>query len=173
MSDLKQPGEIQMKIEDSHVVTLHYSVYSNDEELLDSSRDEEPLVFMQGRGFVIPGLDDGLLGKSPGDKFTLNVNSEEAYGEYSESLVQQVPLSMFEGMEVEPGMQFRATTDDGDIPVIITEITDDVATVDANHPLAGMDLVFDVEVLEVRVATEDEKAHGHAHEENDDHDHQH
>lgn len=154
-----------MKIEESHVVTLHYSVYNTSEELLDSSHDDEPLVFMQGRGFVIPGLDNGLLGKQAGDKFTLKVASEDAYGEYSESLVQQVPLSMFEGMDVEPGMQFRATTDDGDIPVIITEVAEDEATVDANHPLAGLDLVFDVEIIDVRVATEEELAHGHAHEE--------
>lgn len=156
-----------MKIEESHVVSIHYSVYNSEEELLDSSRDEAPLVFLQGHGFVIPGLDNGLLGKVTGDKFTLNVSSDEAYGEYTESLVQQVPLSMFEGMEVEPGMQFRATTDDGDIPVIITEIDEEtsIATVDANHPLAGMDLVFDVEIMDVREATEEELAQGHVFEE--------
>ena len=145
------------------VVTMHYSVLDNNKNTIDNSFDGEPLVFIVGTGFLIPGLENALLGKEAGDTFSVTVEPEQGYGERHDDLMQAVPKSMFEGMEIEVGMQFRATTDAGDQSVMIIEIQDEDVIVDGNHPLSGITLHFDVEVLEVRDATEEELAHGHVH----------
>ncbi|HCV02691.1 FKBP-type peptidyl-prolyl cis-trans isomerase [Pseudoalteromonas sp. SSMSWG5] len=145
------------------VVKMHYSVLDNNKNTIDNSFDGEPLVFIVGTGYLIPGLEDALLGKEAGDTFSVTVEPEQGYGERHDDLMQAVPKSMFEGMEIEVGMQFRATTDAGDQSVMIIEIQDEDVIVDGNHPLSGITLHFDVEVLEVRDATEEELAHGHVH----------
>lgn len=152
-----------MIISQNNVVTLHYTVSTEDGTELDSSFGQEPLVFIQGTGFLIPGLDSALIGKAPGDKFDLDVEAEQAYGERVDQLVQEVPRAMFEGLDVEVGMSFRATTDQGEQSVIIIDANDEVVVVDGNHPLAGLNLSFEVEVVDVREATEDELEHGHVH----------
>lgn len=144
------------------VVTLHYSVYTQDGVNLDTSRDGEPLLTMIGSRLLIEGLEKALLGKSKGDTFEVCLNPEEAYGARHDHLVQTVPLSMFEGINVEPGMSFRATTEDGEQSVIVIEVDDDAAVVDGNHPLAGVPLSFDVEILDVREPTESELENGKA-----------
>ena len=145
------------------VVKMHYSVLDNNKNTIDNSFDGEPLVFIVGTGFLIPGLENALLGKEAGDTFSVTVEPEQGYGERHDDLMQALPKSMFEGMEIEVGMQFRATTDAGDQSVMIIEIQDEDVIVDGNHPLSGITLHFDVEVLEVRDATEEELAHGHVH----------
>ncbi len=145
------------------VVKMHYSVLDNNKNTIDNSFDGEPLVFIVGTGFLIPGLENALLGKEAGDTFSVTVEPEQGYGERHDDLMQAVPKSMFEGMEIEVGMQFRATTDAGDQSVMIIEIQDEDVIVDGNHPLSGITLHFDVEVLEVRDATEEPLAHGHVH----------
>ena len=145
------------------VVKMHYSVLDNNKNTIDNSFDGEPLVFIVGTGFLIPGLENALLGKEAGDTFSVTVEPEQGYGERHDDLMEAVPKSMFEGMEIEVGMQFRATTDAGDQSVMIIEIQDEDVIVDGNHPLSGITLHFDVEVLEVRDATEEELAHGHVH----------
>lgn len=152
-----------MTITSDSVVTLHYTVSTNDGTQLDSSVDKEPLVVLLGRRFLIEGLEDALVGKNKGDKFELSVEPEKAYGERVDALVQQVPRTMFEGMDVEVGMSFRATTPEGEQSVIIIETTEDEVVVDGNHPLAGIPLNFDVDVIDFRAATETELEHGHAH----------
>lgn len=152
-----------MQIEKDHVVTLHYTVKTTEGDEIDSSRDAEPLAFLQGSHFMIEGIEDALFGKSKGDTFALEVEPEKAYGQRHDDLVQEVPAAMFEGMDVEVGMSFRATTDDGEQSVIIIDKSDDTVTVDGNHPLSGMSLAFDIEVIDVRIATPEEIAHGHVH----------
>lgn len=151
-----------MSISENKVVTMHYSVAANG-NTLDSSHDGEPLAFIVGKGFLVPGLESALLGKAAGDVLEVEVKADEAYGQRHDSLVQEVPKNMFEGMEVQTGMQFRATTDDGEQTVIVVDVSEESVTVDGNHPLAGVDLTFDVEILEVRDATEKELAHGQVH----------
>lgn len=151
-----------MTIAKDKVVVMHYSVRAND-QLVDSSFDAEPLSFIVGHGLLIPGLEAQLLGKASGDKLEVEVAAADAYGERYDALVQQVPKSMFGDIEVQPGMQFRASTDGGEQSVVVIEVEEDNVVVDGNHPLAGMDLSFDVEILEVRDATEEELAHGHLH----------
>ena len=121
------------------------------------------MVFLQGSHFLIQGLEDELEGKTVGDKFVIDIAPNLAYGERHEELVQAVEKSMFEDMEINEGMTFRATTDDGEQSVMIIEINDEEVIVDGNHPLSGLTLNFDVEILEVREASEEEISHGHPH----------
>jgi FKBP-type peptidyl-prolyl cis-trans isomerase SlyD len=159
----KQKFRKIMQIEDNKVVTLHYTVKTADGDVIDSSDGNEPLAFIQGSKFMIAGVEDALYDKTKGDQFEINVEPDKAYGERQDQLVQQVPANMFEGMDVEVGMSFRATTDHGEQSVIIIDKDDTHVTVDGNHPLAGMTLAFDISVEDVRDATEDEIAHGHVH----------
>ena len=153
-----------MKITDNKVVVLHYAVSDSEDTLIDSSYDHSPLAVIQGSQYLIPGLESALLGRGAGDKFEVEVAADNAYGQREDGFVQTVPKDMFAGIEdLEVGSQLRATTDDGEQTVIVIDVTDEEITVDGNHPLAGIDLKFDVEILEVRDATEDELAHGHVH----------
>ncbi|MFM2482697.1 peptidylprolyl isomerase [Celerinatantimonas sp. YJH-8] len=151
-----------MKIEQNKVASIHYTVSSQGTEL-DSSIGKEPLSYIAGHGFLVPGLENALMGKAAGDQFELEVVADEAYGQRDDNLTQAVPKSMFEGIEVQPGMQFRASTDAGEQTVMVLEVNDEEVVVDGNHPLAGMDLFFSVSVEDVRDATEEELAHGHVH----------
>ena len=152
-----------MKVAANKVVKMHYSVMDNNDNTIDNSFDGEPLIFIVGTGYLIQGLEDALQGKEAGDTLSASIEPKDGYGERHDELMQAVPKSMFEGMEIEVGMQFRASTDDGDQSVMIIEIQDEEVIVDGNHPLSGITLNFDVEILEVRDATEEELAHGHVH----------
>lgn len=153
-----------MTIQSDKVVAMHYSVSDAAGNELDSSFGGEPLVFIHGSGSLIIGLENALVGKQAGDKFAVEVPAAEAYGDRHEELTQAVPRNLFEGMEVEVGMRFRAAGPDGrEQSVIVLDVTEDEVVVDGNHPLSGIDLTFSVEILQVRDATEDELAHGHAH----------
>lgn len=152
-----------MNIAKNTVVTMHYTVATTDGTQIDSSRDGEPMVHLQGSQYLIQGLEDALNDKVKGDIFVTEVKPEDAYGERHEQLVQNVPKAMFGDNEVKVGMTFRASTDEGEQTVMIVDETEDEVVVDGNHPLAGMDLTFDVEILDVRAATDEEIEHGHAH----------
>jgi len=155
-----------MKIAKNNVVVMHYAVSDSEGTLIDSSYEEKPMEIIQGTGYLIPGLDDALIGHEAGDKFEVAVTCEDAYGERHDDYVQTVPREVLAGVEdLALGTQLRATTDDGEQTVIVIDVQDDVITVDGNHPLAGLDLNFDVEVIEVREATAEELQHGHVHRE--------
>jgi len=153
-----------MKIEKNKVVVLHYAVSDSEDTLIDSSYDHNPLSVIQGTGYLIPGLEGALEGHQVGDSFEVSVTAENAYGERIDGFVQTVPKEMFAGIEdLEVGSQLRATTDEGEQTVIVIDVTDEEITVDGNHPLAGIDLKFEVEILEVREASTEELEHGHVH----------
>ncbi|KKK50757.1 hypothetical protein LCGC14_3121840, partial [marine sediment metagenome] len=114
-----------MIIATNKVVKMHYSVMDNDKNSIDNSFDGEPLIFIVGTGYLIQGLEDALQGKEAGDTLSVTVPPEQGYGERHDELMQAVPKSMFEGMEIEVGMQFRASTDDGDQSVMIIDIQED------------------------------------------------
>jgi len=155
-----------MNIAENKVVQMHYAVSDSEGTLIDSSYDHEPLSFIQGSGYLIPGLEQALMDKTVGDKFEVYVEADNAYGQREDGFVQTVPRAMFEGIEdLEIGSQLRATTDEGEQTVIVIDVTDEEITVDGNHPLAGLDLQFDVEILAVRDATAAELEHGHVHKE--------
>ncbi len=155
-----------MKIAKNNVVVMHYAVSDSEGTLIDSSYDDKPMAIIQGVGYLIPGLDDALIDHQVGDKFEVAVSCDQAYGERHDDYVQTVPREVLAGVEdLALGTQLRATTDDGEQTVIVIDVQDDVITVDGNHPLAGLDLSFDVEILEVREATAEELEHGHVHSE--------
>lgn len=149
-----------MQITKHTVAAIHYTLTDNEGNVLDSSAGRDPLHYIHGIGNLIPGMEDGLEGKTKGEKFNIKVSPEKGYGVKSEELLQQVPRSSFGDQPIEVGMQFQ--TNKGSV-VTVTKIGLDSITVDANHPLAGVELNFDVEVLEIRLATEEELAHGHVH----------
>ena len=150
-------------IANNHVVSFHYTLTNAEGETLDKSQGE-PLAYLQGAGNIIPGLEKALEGKAVGDKFTVTIPAAEGYGEYNPDLVQEVPAQMFQGVEnIEAGMQFQAQTDDGVQVVTVKAIEGENIIVDANFPLAGQDLTFEVEIAEIRDASEEELEHGHVH----------
>ncbi|MSP28068.1 MAG: peptidylprolyl isomerase [Methylococcales bacterium] len=153
-----------MQIADNIAVSIHYTLTNDDGEVLDSSIDDDALVYLHGEGNIISGLEQALNGKVVGDKFKVRLDAEDAYGELVEDRVQVIPRSMFEGIdELEVGMQFQADVSEGPGAVTIIKIDGDNVTIDGNHPLAGQALTFDVEVVDVRAATEEELDHGHVH----------
>ncbi|MGR8930097.1 MAG: FKBP-type peptidyl-prolyl cis-trans isomerase [Gammaproteobacteria bacterium] len=152
-----------MQITDKTAVSIHYTLTNTNGDQLDSSRGEEPLMYLHGAGNIIAGLESALAGKSPGDTFNVSIPPAEAYGEFVPDMKQVISKSMFEGMDVEVGMQFHADVNYGSGVITVVEIDGDDVTIDGNHPLAGETLVFDVEVIDVRPATADELAHGHIH----------
>lgn len=153
-----------MKIQNNSVVSIHFGVAEVDGHALDSTENGAPLEYIQGSHYLVPGLEAELEGKEVGDKFDIKLEAEQAYGLFQEELVQQVPRSLFEGVdEIEVGMSFMAETEQGPRTVEVTEVTEDAVSIDANHPLAGMALQFVGEVVGIRAATAEELAHGHIH----------
>ena len=152
-----------MNVSHLSVVTLDYTVSNETGDVLDSTEGRQPLVYLHGAGFLVPGLEKALYDRAVGDSFDLDVSAADAYGEYDEDLVQKVPGELFDGMEVAEGDTFVADTDDGHRPVTVVEVAEDFVKVDANHPLAGVNLHFAVTVRDVRAATAEEIAHGHVH----------
>jgi FKBP-type peptidyl-prolyl cis-trans isomerase SlyD len=153
-----------MQIAKDAVVTIHYTLKNDAGETLDSSAGSDPLAYLQGNGNLIPGLENALQGKQAGDKVSVKVQPGEGYGEYDKSLVQQVPRRSFKGIaNVQVGMQFQVDSNQGPRAVTVTNVVGDMVTVDGNHPLAGQNLHFDVEITDVRAATDEELSHGHVH----------
>ena len=144
---------------------MHYNLKDAQGEQLDSSEGQEPLVYLQGAGNIIVGLEEQLLGKAVGDSVNAVVSAEKGYGEPLEALVQTVPKEAFgdEIDNVEVGMRFQAETEQGPVPVVVTAVDDKTVTVDGNHPLAGKELHFDVTITDIREASAEEIEHGHVH----------
>jgi FKBP-type peptidyl-prolyl cis-trans isomerase SlyD len=153
-----------MQVADNMAVSIHYTLTNDEGEVLDSSIGDEALVYLQGGGNIISGLEKALHGKATGDKFNVRIPAEDAYGELMDEMVQVISREMFEGIDnIEVGMQFHADVSSGTGVVTVVNIDGDDITIDGNHPLAGLALTFDVEVIEVRAATQEEMAHGHIH----------
>lgn len=153
-----------MTVANNKVVSLHYTLKDSEGDSIDSSEGAEPLAYLHGASNIVPGLEKELLGKAVGDKLAVQVSAEEGYGEYNPGLKQTVSRDMFEQAEgIEVGAQFQATTDQGPVSVVVTEVSETDITVDGNHPLAGQDLFFDVEIVEIRDASAEEIDHGHVH----------
>lgn len=149
-----------MTVTKDSVVSIHYTLRDNDGNILDSSTGRDPLNYIHGRGNLIVGMEEGIEGKSNGDQFNLKISPEKGYGLKNDQLVQKVPLKSFGDQKVEAGMQFN--TQKGQV-VTVTEVAKDSVTVDGNHPLAGVALNFEVKVVDVRKATQEEIDHGHVH----------
>lgn len=159
-----------MVVQKNTVVSIHYTLTNDSGDVVDSSIDHTPLDYIQGLGHIVPGLEKALEGKSVGDKFKVVVSPEEGYGVRDEEMMDRIPLSSFPDVEtVEAGMEFFADGPNGPVSITITAVEGDEALVDGNHPLAGQNLNFEIEVMGVRAATSLEVEHGHAHGDDDEH----
>ena len=154
-----------MPIVQNSVVTIHYTLKDDAGEVIDSSREGgEPIAYLHGHGNLVPGLERELEGKNAGDKVVVTVTPADGYGEFDQNLIQQVPRRQLQGIKnIKVGMRLHAQTPQGPRAVTITRLVGDMVTIDGNHPLAGKNLNFDVEVTDVRAATEEELSHGHVH----------
>ncbi|MHC9509556.1 FKBP-type peptidyl-prolyl cis-trans isomerase [Kangiella sp. M94] len=153
-----------MQIEENKVVLIEYTVKTEEGVLVDTSEGNEPLAYLHGHRNIIPGLENALAGKKVDDELSVNVQPDEAYGQRHDDLIKEVPAEAFQGVEkVEPGMQFHAESPNGPQLITVTKVEGETVTVDGNHPLAGVPLNFDVKVIEVRDASEEELSHGHVH----------
>ena len=146
------------------VIGFHYTLTNSKNEVLDNSAEHGPLVFLEGVGQIIPGLEKEIVAMNIGDKKVINVPAADAYGNKNDELVITVQRSQFpEDAQLNIGDVFQVNQDQGLPPFAVIAIEGDEVTLDGNHPLAGEDLNFDIEITELREATETEVAHGHAH----------
>ena len=152
-----------MKIEKDRVVRFHYSVAEAGGEPVETSRDREPLAILFGHGIIIPGLEKAMDGHEAGDTFKADVTAADAYGERREGMSQRVPKKHFGAQKLAPGQQVVLNTSFGPRAVTIEKVGMSVVDVDLNHPMAGKDLQFDIEIVDVREASKEEIEHGHVH----------
>lgn len=152
------------KVEKDLVVSMEYTL-TVDGEVVDSSKEDGPIDFIQGKGNIIPGLEKELYGMKIGDEKKVKVVASEAYGEYDPEAVEEVPLSDFPSdIPIEVGVELAVEDEDGEaMSAVIEEVGKDTITLNFNHPLAGKDLNFDVKIIGLRAATAEELEHGHTH----------
>src|SRR4051812_20059246 len=152
-----------MQIADQKVVSIDYTLTGSDGQVIDSSEGREPLAYLHGAGNIIPGLEKALTGKAAGDAVTAKIPPAEGYGEKDPQLVQAIPRDRFPAQDIKVGMQFQAQGGGQARVVTVVNVDPENVTIDANHPLAGQTLNFDVKVVDVREATQEELSHGHVH----------
>lgn len=154
-----------MAIGANKVVTLNYQLSDDQGNIIQTTNGNGPFVFLSGNNQILPKLEEAIDGMIIGGKKSIELVSSDAYGDYDEKAVQQVKRQEFpEGTDLEEGMEFMAQTPDGKpVPFVIKNVKDEDVTIDFNHPLAGKNLNFNVELLDVRDATREELAHGHVH----------
>lgn len=156
---------MSLLIGDKSVVNMHYKLTDNDGTVIDSSEGATPLAYLHGAGNIIPGLEKALVGKTEGDKLQVKVEPKEGYGEINTDLIKIIEKKAFEGVDkIEVGMAFEAKAPDGSTQnIIVKKVEGDDITIDTNHPLAGITLNFDIQIVSVREATKEELDHGHTH----------
>ena len=152
-----------MEIGSKKVVSIAYTLKDDASEVIDSSAGGDPLVYIQGAGNLVSGLEKALEGRVKGDHVVVSVSPAEGYGSRDESLIRKVPVRKLANGKAVVGQRVRVQTDQGPLILLVTAVHGDYATVDPNHPLSGKTLHFEVDVVEVREATAEEVEHGHAH----------
>jgi FKBP-type peptidyl-prolyl cis-trans isomerase SlyD len=153
-----------MPIEDRKVVTFHYTLKNEAGEEIESSREREPVVYLHGYRNIVPGLENAMKGREVGDTFEVTVPPAEAYGEYNPNSVQRISGKHFPNIKrLSPGQMVSLKTQQGPVQAVVVKVGRFNVDVDANHPLAGKTLTFDVEITDMRDATREEIDHGHVH----------
>ena len=153
-----------MNIDDKKVVDFHYTLTSKEGRQLESSRGGETMSYLHGAGNIIPGLEREMAGRKAGDSFSVTLQPEDAYGLRSEANIQRIPIKRLGDVpRPKPGEVLGLQTSQGPVHVTVTKVGRFNVDVDANHPMAGEVLTFDVEITGVRDATEEELSHGHVH----------
>lgn len=153
-----------MIIERDTVVTFHYTLHSAENKQLETSRDGEPSVYLHGANNIMPGLERSMAGKTEGDVFTVSLEAADAYGERDPQRQQRIPVKhlLYKG-RLRPGMVVQVSTEQGQRPATVIKVGKFSADLDTNHPLAGQNLSFDIEIMGVREASSEEVAHRHVH----------
>jgi FKBP-type peptidyl-prolyl cis-trans isomerase SlyD len=158
-------------VADGVVVSMDYELRV-DGQVVDSSDESEPLEFLQGHGNIIPGLENQIYGMGIGQAKKVDVVAKDGYGEPDPSAVMEVPKAEFPAeIPMKPGVELQVASDDGEVLIAtIVSVSEEAVKLDFNHPLAGKDLSFDVKIVDLRMATEEEMEHGHVHSEDMDED---
>jgi len=164
MRVLRQFSKIFMTIQNDKVITINYVLKDDQGTLIDESQDGS-FCYLHGASNIIPGMENALTGRSQGDELNLVIEPADAYGEYNPNLTQVVDRSMFDANDnIEAGMQFQAQDQEGHVMVItVAKVEGEQITIDGNHPLAGATLHYDIKVVDIRDATDEELSHGHVH----------
>jgi FKBP-type peptidyl-prolyl cis-trans isomerase SlyD len=153
-----------MKIANQTVVGIEYTLKDNAGGIVDSNAGGDPLLFIQGMGTLVPGLELALNGRDVGESFDVEIKAVDGYGEYDPQRKRGIPrASVPQLADAKPGMMLQATGPEGVSVVTVSEVTETEIIIDGNHPMAGKDLFFSIRVTEVRAATEEEMSHGHVH----------
>ena len=153
-----------MIAEKDKVVTFHYTLKNAEGEQTETSRDKVPMTYLHGANNIIAGLEKAMEGHAVNDEFSVTVEPEEAYGVRNENNVQRLPLKRLKGIgKVSVGQVLNLQTDKGQVQVTVLKVGRFNVDVDGNHPLAGEQLTFDVEITDIREASEEELEHGHVH----------
>ncbi|RTR39596.1 peptidylprolyl isomerase [Shewanella canadensis] len=153
-----------MSIKNDMVVQFNYTLRDEQGEVLETNEGLDPIAYLHGHDNMMPGVEDAINGKQAGEKFSVTLPAATTYGERNEDCEQRVSVKHLEGAKIwKPGMRALINTDQGQRQVTIIKVGKFMATVDINHPLAGRELTFDIEIVDARDATDEEKAHGHAH----------
>ena len=153
-----------MIVEKDKVVTFHYTLKNAAGEQMESSREKDPMTYLHGANNIIVGLEKAMDGHAVGDQFSVTVEPEEAYGVRNEQNVQRVPLKRLKGIgKISVGQILNLQTDKGQVQVTVLKVGRFNVDVDGNHPLAGIKLTFDVEIMDIRDASEEETKHHHVH----------
>ncbi len=153
-----------MKIEKNSVVSIDYKLTDEQGIVIDTSEGRQPLTYLHGVGALIPGMENALTGKAVGEKFTVTIQPEEAYGQRDESLLRVIAAEELKDIpDLRVGTQLQADTEAGVKVFTVIKIEGDKVGIDGNHPLAGVTLNFDLDVKEVREATAEEIEHKHVH----------
>lgn len=156
-------GSAHMQVAARKVVSIEYTLKDDKGEVLDTSVGKDPLQYLHGANNIVPGLERALEGKAIGDSVEVTLTPEDGYGQRDEKAIRNVPLRKLPHQRPAAGMRLRVDTDIGPRIVTVTAVRGDYATVDANHPLAGQTLHFNVTIKDLREPTEEEIAHGHVH----------
>ena len=148
----------------SRVITLHYTLTDASGKVLENSFSKSPLQFLEGAGNIIPGLEQEVVSLQTGDKKVVKIAPKDAYGEKQDNLIVKADRAQFPtDIPLEVGAQFRSGPNQHDPVFTVIAIAEKEVTLDGNHPLAGQELNFDVEIMGIRAATKEELAHGHVH----------
>lgn len=156
------------QIAENTVVQFFYSLSDADGSLIESNRDSEPMAYLHGHGGMMPAIEEALEGKAVGESLQLTLTPEQTYGERTEGQEQRVPIKHLQGLPKgtrawKAGMVARVRTDHGWRQVTVVKPGLKMVVIDTNHPLAGKTLTYEIEVVDVRAASDEEIAHGHAH----------
>ncbi|WOJ95465.1 peptidylprolyl isomerase [Congregibacter brevis] len=153
-----------MNIERNKVAIFHYTLRNSEGDELETSRGGTPNAYLHGANNILPGLEKSMAGRTSGDVFSVSLDAADAYGERDPKRQQRIPVKhlMFKG-KLRPGALVQVNTENGQRPATVIKAGKFSADLDTNHPLAGQDLVFDIEIMEVRDASDEEIAHRHVH----------